>query len=296
MSPESSDPHPSPRLPVEVCERVIDWIAVNVQEEQNSISLSSSRNREFMETLYACALTCKAWFPRARLHLQSHIIYIQCWPRAAQDLSYFKSLFAGEPTLSSSIEIIMAKASNDQPSTFHTILLTLPHLLPKLQRLQLANGPFLPAPKIVPKWRCSLLDTLRLQEVSFYSLNDLRRTISAFENLETLEISDPSWHPRSSPTDNPSQVFYHPRSAVRLNWLKIEAQRAWLLDIRSVQFVEWLGESDVLSSLKHLNLFKMMILDAKMLAAVEGAIKSAVNSTKGIQLAFGPDINFSKCK
>ena len=40
----------------------------------------------------------------------------------------------------------------------------------------------------------------------------------------------------------------------------------------------------------------MMILDAKMLAAVEVVLKSAANEVGLIELAFGPEINFGRCK
>ena len=286
--------HTAPRFPVEIWERIIDWIAAVPQKDYDKRYGIPFEDLNAWETLRACALTCRAWTPRAQLHMQSDTVRIKCSPGTDGDINDFRSLLARVPTLASSIETVIAEPVADLPSTLHTMPLLLPKLLSNLKYLWFTNGPFHPVPRTVPRtWRFASLNTLRLQKVLFHSLNDLRRTIDAFGRLETLDISDPSWHPSAFTADIPSQIVYCPQSTVRLGTLWIEAQRAWLLDRRSVQFMEWLGMSGILSTLSKILLGNMMILDAKMLAAVNTVIKSAVNSAALIQLAFGPEIDFS---
>ncbi|TCD67346.1 hypothetical protein EIP91_000267 [Steccherinum ochraceum] len=62
---------PSPALPLEVHEFIIDAV-----DELRSISNFNSKIpgygiRDRVYTLRACALTCRAWLPRARMHLQT---------------------------------------------------------------------------------------------------------------------------------------------------------------------------------------------------------------------------------
>ena len=294
MSCKFIQPRSSPQLPIEICERIIDWIAAAPQEEYDSLFGIPFEDLNAWETLRACALTCRAWTPRARLHMQVPTVRIKCSPGADGDIDDFKSLLTRVPTLASFVRAVIAEPIVDRPSTFHTIPLVLPQLLSGLHLLQLTNGPFHPAPRTVPRMRrLTSLYILILQKVSFHSPNDLRRIINAFGELQRLEILDPSWRSSSLTDDTPSRVLHCPRSAIRLGTLQIGAQSAWLLDNRSVKFVEWLGASRILSSLENLFLERMMILDPKMLASVDIVLRNIVNSVLVLQLMFGPEVDIT---
>ncbi|TCD67342.1 hypothetical protein EIP91_000263 [Steccherinum ochraceum] len=61
---------PSPALPLEVCEFIIDAVdklKLELEPSMHVLEFISERVR----ALRACALTCRGWLPRARMHLQT---------------------------------------------------------------------------------------------------------------------------------------------------------------------------------------------------------------------------------
>ena len=291
MSCNYVSPPPAPRLPVEVSERIIDWVAALPPAEWYHTLYNDT---QALETLRACALTCRAWTPRAQLHM-FRALRIKCTPNVPGDINDFRSLLARVPALATSVSTVVAISAAYRPSTLHTIPLLLPQLVPRLSYLRLAYGLFYPPPGVFPSMRRFISVTrLMLWEVTFHSVHDLRRTVNAFRALQTLEISYISWHESLSPTNTLYQALSYPASAVRLRDVLIIAGNTWLRDPRSVQFVLWLAKSGALSSLTALRLDSAMILDAGMLAAVEMAIYAAAGAVEEMLLTVGPETVCSK--
>lgn len=76
------------RLPTELCEHIIDWVAARYDPDD--------WNWKIQRTLSACALVCRAWLHRARMHLYSRITLqsgslsrLECTLRAACHISSF---------------------------------------------------------------------------------------------------------------------------------------------------------------------------------------------------------------
>ena len=283
---------PSPRLPTEICERVIDWVA---EEPGFDGSHRLYADGDALKSLRACALTCRAWTARARIHMFRNL-RILCALNIDGNTADLSSLLAANPALPLRVKVVIAKALPEHYSTLHIVPFALPQLLPRLEYLRLARGLFHPAPCIFPAMnRFTSVTKLSLDEVVFYSTHDLRRTIGSFRALQILELWDISWHIKSFSVDMSPRSSYCPQSAVRLKKLLIVVDRTWLLDRRSVPILEWLGKSGILSSLEVLSLCRMMILSSRMLAAVETAIQAAAISLEKVWLAIGPEIEFSKC-
>lgn len=57
-----------PRLPVEVCERIIDYVNASF------VGFNHETDKDRQETLSACALTCRDWRPRSQLHLYHFLV------------------------------------------------------------------------------------------------------------------------------------------------------------------------------------------------------------------------------
>ncbi|EKM59398.1 uncharacterized protein PHACADRAFT_181398 [Phanerochaete carnosa HHB-10118-sp] len=58
----------SPRLPVEVSERIIDFVNASF------VGYNHETDKDKRATLLACALTCRSWRPRSQLHLYHFVI------------------------------------------------------------------------------------------------------------------------------------------------------------------------------------------------------------------------------
>lgn len=76
------------RLPTELCEYVIDWVAARYEPDD--------WNWKIQQTLSACALVCRAWLYRSRMHLYSRITLqseslarLECTLRTACHISSF---------------------------------------------------------------------------------------------------------------------------------------------------------------------------------------------------------------
>lgn len=89
--------HNHPRLPLEVFERVIDWVAVVV--DARSILLRTYVDNRL--ELLNCALVCHSWYPRARLHLLDKLIL-----RTRSDLDRFLDFFSATPSLIPRVETL----------------------------------------------------------------------------------------------------------------------------------------------------------------------------------------------
>ncbi|KAK7684915.1 hypothetical protein QCA50_011749 [Cerrena zonata] len=55
-----------PRLPTEVCEEIIDWVAAAYH--------ITKYNWDIQKTLHACALVCRAWVHCAQMHLFTNVL------------------------------------------------------------------------------------------------------------------------------------------------------------------------------------------------------------------------------
>ena len=94
----------------------------------------------------------------------------------------------------------------------------------------------------------------------------------------------------------PDQTYATPRaySKIRLKEILIAGSRAWLMDSRSLQFVEWIGKSGISQYLTSLRLDCMMVLDDRMLAAVESTLRACANTVEEVLLGFGPEVEFTR--
>ena len=282
-----------PRLPTEVCERVIDWVAA--APPFGEMYFRPYHDDDALNTLRACALTCKAWTPRTRLHL-FRVLRVRCSPTADGNVEDFAALLINNPALRSFTHTIMAKAVPDELSTLHVVPIKLPRMMSSLERLRVEEGLFYPAPGMFPSLKLLTSVTIvSFHNVEFCSVHDLRRIIGALRGLKTLYLFDPKWQ---NTTTLRGALIVQPSSptSVRLHQLQISADRTWLSDPRSAQFMQWLGCSRILSSVTTLFTELLMVLNEAMLDAMELMIEASSQTVEEVQLNFCHDVNFSRCK
>ena len=160
-----------PRLPTEIWEHIIDWIAVR----------SSMGNK----TLHTCLLVCRSWFHRARLHLYRNI---EIW---YYHIPALQNTLRNNPRLSTTTKIRVFCGSNSISSLFTiTRLRNLQYL--ELHNLDLTKGNTMIMRGLLPRsvtrlelWcllPCTVSCLLRFLN-SFHSLTSLVATHEMSQSL-----------------------------------------------------------------------------------------------------------------
>ncbi|KAH8078434.1 hypothetical protein BXZ70DRAFT_961776 [Cristinia sonorae] len=96
---------PSPPLPVEVWEVIIDFVA--------RIFVSGSSREWQRRTLYACTLTCRAFVPRASFHLSFHRVATTTYLRSRAELTEVVDLLKIRPGLAGVVDVLVVQADDD---------------------------------------------------------------------------------------------------------------------------------------------------------------------------------------
>lgn len=275
-------------VPTEVCERIIDFVA----EEYRLMSRARRWQISVLETLQACALTCRAWTPRSQLHL-FRFVGISCSTGSANNVNNFTVLLAAHQALHTYIESLQISAEGNEVTTMHVLPFRAPELVARLGQLSLFHGVlWTPCGSVfcVAMQQFKSVTQLVLWEVEFQSVHDLRRTVNALRGLRHLNMTRVTWQLPC----NPMLYVPYPRSKTRLArlWLKGEAE--WLNDSRSIYFIEWLARSGVASFLQRADFYHAMAVSNKLMAAVESVIKTCKDTVEEIILSLCPDVDISR--
>ncbi len=187
-----------PRLPIEVCERVIEAV---YNDNYDFVSTS-------LATLSSCALVCRAWRPRAQRVLFDHVLL-----QDKDALYRFAELLHTSPELGTYVRTLELRGYLHVPHSPAVLFLTA--LRGKLTSLAglyiygfhdrekaanpLPEGhkelPFLPIHRYFPSLLTSISHIRRLDfvDVRFPSFGDFARFLSALPNLKELYCDNVSW-------------------------------------------------------------------------------------------------------
>ena len=164
--------YPPCELPTEIWERIIDWMCVEPQE----IPITS--------TLHACALVCRAWRDRSRLHLYRSLTL------QSNNITKFFSTLRRSPNFSmSSIQQISITCFENYPLSsllFRRDLDALTYL--EILHLNLARE----HPQFMKSPMPRTVRTLDLWGLREWRVSSLIRFINTFHSLTSLTISDTS--------------------------------------------------------------------------------------------------------
>lgn len=278
-------------LPVEVCERIIDIVA----EQSHFVHPGSAyRYADALNTLRACALTCRAWAFRSQMHL-FRMLRIYCAPGKDGGVEDIIKLIEARPALLSRIEFVTARGDGESTdTTLHLLPLKLPGHINGVQKLRMGYGRFCPHHGVFPAMRqFTSVSQLTLSSITFLSQADLRQTLNSFVALEDLRLFFLHWR---YPDEHHKFTDGFPPSHLRLKKLAISSTNSWTQDLRSVHFIRWLGISGVSTRLQLLNTELMIITDSEMLAATKTLVQASRDTAQEIHIGFGHDVHFSECK
>ncbi|KIP01585.1 hypothetical protein PHLGIDRAFT_123225 [Phlebiopsis gigantea 11061_1 CR5-6] len=271
-------------IPTEVCERIIDYVGgehayIDVYVALHDVTL-------MYETIHACSLTCKAWLHRSRRHL-FRFLGVSCQQEGPRNLNSLHALLVKEAYLQPLVHALLVSSTADRASSMHAAAIRTPRLLPGVRVLRFSRGAlYVPrGVELAMRQFASVVD-LYLNEVSLYTVHDLRRTLCALRHLKGFMLQSPAWHTSSAAVAPPS----YPRAppSLRLSRLNVEAYSDWLRDARSVYFIEWLARSGAAGSLCEVLLTDMMVTNPPMMSAVQSVLEACHDSLVWLGLSWSP--------
>lgn len=218
-----------PRLPTEVCERIIDFI-----RDDEPVGSKVSR-----DTLCACALVCRSWTPRSQLHL-----FVCVELSSTLQAQSFLDVLARSPSVCLGVEslIISPSPPKDPLKTppcyyrwIHTVLSTLPRILTNLERLDFRRLPTLHQTFIPLASQFKTVKELYLRNLDKQSFSEIIRLVNRFPQLQILYLIDCKWT---------QPAHYYPSKQHRPQLLTIwleghcwENARKWLSSSRCLSAV-----------------------------------------------------------
>lgn len=161
-----------PKLPTEVCERIIDYAS--------------------LKTVRTCSYVCRSWVPRSRRRLFYNVTL-----NSSRTASNFKSVLCGSPHFSLghyvhilSIDYSPGASDRDSDGSIHAVLRVLPTLLVNLHTLGFYS---IDSDVLNPLFfslasRFTTVKSLQLKWLDNCSFREIVRMMNKFENLEELEI------------------------------------------------------------------------------------------------------------
>lgn len=216
-------------LPVEVWERVIDWIPFY------NASAGGTYQMQSRDTLRACALVCKSWVPRCQtlLFLRVHL----CGTIQGQG---FINIVTRTPAVGRGVFALKISVSpNDTEEArkapgyynwIYMILSILPSFLTSLQTLHFRSLPVLHPNFVSFLSPLKTVHTLHLEDLVHQSFSEITRVINRFPNLKVLGLLECHWTASSAgypvpKRNNPNldRLFVRVRGECRkdvLHWLQ----------------------------------------------------------------------------
>ena len=285
-----------PRTPIEVSERIIDFVAQRKCNSEDLYTGVTVWEDNVYTTLYSCSLTCRAWRPRSQFHLL-RVASVKASIEGSRSYGEMVTLFRDTPRLKDGVEVICVNGQDLTQPKLHLAPLKIPLLLPNIPSLSLMEGSlYLPPVFDVCMRRFTSLVELSLAGIIFHSPNDLRRTTESLRWLKSLAILVPEWQ-RLAPNAVPRAGPF-PRSRVRLRHIEIMANANWILDPRTIHYLDWISSSGVISEVEQISLRGFMILDNTIMEAVDRILWAAQVSPNLdiVYLNLGPELDLSCCK
>lgn len=264
------------RLPVEVCERIIDYCIGHPG------------------TLYSCSLTCRSWVPRTRIWL-FEIRYVEY----RDDLKRLTAALKSQPENGTFLYTLVIVGGDDRDlSWINAVPRQLAPLLPNLRELRFTSVSFL---NLHPTFMTSVttllhkVTTLYLRSPHFSTFNQAMRFLLAFPHLSDLTINALSWKTRGRHTPTIGQLDRV--QAFTLSSLSLRQHDSPQAAEVFVDILRFMMSSSAVSSLKTLDLrlpgdAKVALQASRTVDAFLAACKSSLEHlTLEYSHAVGPDVD-----
>lgn len=240
----SLSPFHSAKLPTEICEAIIGFVDEDVYFLQRPYRLPETK-----KALYSCALVCRSWITRARIHL-FRIVTID-----SRSVSNIMTVVLTSPTHGSYVQRVDL-SGHDQPldpqtniprhdGWIYDFFKKVVPLLPNLTFIQYDGLPTLHPCFYISPPRVPSLTSLSLSGLNATSIGDVLRLISYYKRLKELYItqSGGAWGPFSN-----HHYSFGQRWSCHLQVLSI--QRCTVSDI--FDLFHWLAQLRTPCSFEHL--------------------------------------------
>lgn len=189
---------PTQRLPLEVLEHIIGFVGFI-----GSVDWWGNYFR--LETLRRCALVCRSWVTKSRIHLYD-VVHLNNQRKATT----FMSAIVSSPPLGEYVHEMCIDLEGKHADWLYSTHQVLPPRLPNLKRLGYFQLPSLhPVFFALPK-KFNAITSLRLGSFETWTFREIVRLLNSFPKLETLDI-DCRW-PSPSPfycRNNSQQERFH---------------------------------------------------------------------------------------
>ncbi|KAJ3489342.1 hypothetical protein NLI96_g2193 [Meripilus lineatus] len=207
-----------PKLPVEVCERIIDNASIG--------------------TAKRCSQVCHSWLPRSRV-----IIFETVTLRSSSKASKLLSLLSRSPSIGYYVCVLRISGPSEIRRWIRDVIRTLPPLLPNVHTLSLSELPHLDSAFYTSVSQFTKVKSLELTLLRAHSIREIIQIVNGFENLRNLHIY----------SRYISSLDMHPDDNIRSH--KLEAFKLIGYPQRQLdRFFHWIIESNSFQSLSTLDL------------------------------------------
>ncbi|KAH9926864.1 uncharacterized protein B0H18DRAFT_1210784 [Fomitopsis serialis] len=184
-----------PRLPVEVCERIIDHIATGVD-----LKYAFLTSEPHLSTLVSCALVCQDWYYLTWYHLRQRI-HLRC----REDVLSLSKTLRERPRLREAIQqvIISGGSPGYRQAIGHigTFAIMLAGKALRLSSIAITDAELITGAvrmeDIDYLSTFSSINTLNILNVTFFSVSQLSRLVSALPRLTELSCTNVDCLPRN---------------------------------------------------------------------------------------------------
>ena len=191
---------PQSRLPLELCDDIIDLVALHAQVYgSGGVDYGMFEVSDWRFTLVACALTCKAWHHRALYHLHSSV-----WLSNRENVRYLLQRCREHPDLQDAVRHVIIRGPSQRAQGglkpfgpiphFGTFIPMLARHLPKVAYLRICRAAWTVGMLPMDSIRCLPVYTtivqVRLRDVEFKNASQFASLLSAMPNLEYVSCTD----------------------------------------------------------------------------------------------------------
>lgn len=228
-------PMSCPELPIEVWERVIDWIPSEFPKDGDIY------NKESRDALYASALVCRSWTPRSQHHLYASVELSDTF----QARSFFANIthyrfFPGKvrALVISPSRDDLQEGSNLIPCYFNWIyeaFVVLPPLLTNLLTLTFRRLPILHPSFVAMASQFKTVRYLRIESLASQSFSEIIRLVNRLPRLRQLRLEKCEW---------PQPAHCYPSKRHRFKEVTVQESERCTSDV-----LHWMSSARCLSSL-----------------------------------------------
>lgn len=211
------------RLPLETQEEVIEYVGLDISTGQWGTQLC-----ERLETLLSCALVCRGWVTKSRIH-----IFREVRLDTNRKADSFMATITASPRLGDHVRRVVFDLRHEYNHWIYRAHQILPSLLPNIHHLEYHRLPILHPTFFGLSSRFGIITSLELHGLSVkdWTFRDIVRLINGFNNLKILKMQC-DW-------TSPSPFYCHSARQER-HPMSLHLDCSDMKDIQVEEMIRWL--------------------------------------------------------